>query len=171
MEKKKENNIAFIDGQNLYMGTSLLGKRAWKINLKKLRVFLKDKYKVETAYYFLGYIQENNQDLYNNIQESGFILSFRKHNSAMLGKKKGNVDTDIVFLAMKKLYRRDNFDKIILVSGDGDYKRLVDFLIEENKFKKLLSPNKKFMSSLYKGLGSEYFDYLDKKSIKKKIKV
>jgi len=137
--------------------------------LRKLRVFLNDKYKVKTAYYFLGYIQENNQDLYNSIQESGFVLSFRKHNSAMLGKKKGNVDTDIVFLAMKKLYKKDNFDKIVLVSGDGDYKRLVDFLIEENKFKKLLSPNKKFMSSLYKKLGSEYFDYLDKKNIKNKI--
>jgi uncharacterized LabA/DUF88 family protein len=151
---KKENNIAFIDGQNLYMGTNLLEKDSWKIDLRKLRVFLNDKYKVKTAYYFLGYIQENNQDLYNSIQESGFVLSFRKHNSAMLGKKKGNVDTDIVFLAMKKLYKKDNFDKIVLVSGDGDYKRLVDFLIEENKFKKLLSPNKKFMSSLYKKLGS-----------------
>jgi uncharacterized LabA/DUF88 family protein len=166
---KKENNIAFIDGQNLYMGTNLLEKDSWKIDLRKLRVFLNDKYKVKTAYYFLGYIQENNQDLYNSIQESGFVLSFRKHNSAMLGKKKGNVDTDIVFLAMKKLYKKDNFDKIVLVSGDGDYKRLVDFLIEENKFKKLLSPNKKFMSSLYKKLGSEYFDYLDKKNIKNKI--
>jgi uncharacterized LabA/DUF88 family protein len=169
-KKKKERNIAFIDGQNLYMGTTLLKDKPWKIDLKKLRIFLKDKYKIKTAYYFLGYIQECNQDLYNSIQEAGFVLSFRKHNSAMLGKKKGNVDTDIVFLAMKKVYKKDNFDKIVLVSGDGDYLRLVDFLIEEKKFKKLLSPNKKFMSSLYKKLGSEYFDFLDKKNIKKKIK-
>jgi hypothetical protein len=53
----------------------------------------------------------------------------------MLGKKKGNVDTDIVFLAMKKVYKKDNFDKIVLVSGDGDYLRLVDFLIEEKNLK------------------------------------
>lgn len=153
------------------MGTNSIGEKSWKINLRKFRIFLKDKYKVKTAYYFLGYIQDDNQDLYNCIQEAGFILSFRKHNSAMLGKKKGNVDTDIVFLIMKKLYEKDDFDRVVLVSGDGDYKRLVDFLIKENKFKKLLSPNRKFMSSLYKELGSEYFDFLDKEHIKKKIKM
>jgi uncharacterized LabA/DUF88 family protein len=54
----------------------------------------------------------------------------------MLGKKKGNVDTDIVFEIMKKIYRKNDFNKIVLVSSDGDYKLLVDFLIEENKFKK-----------------------------------
>jgi uncharacterized LabA/DUF88 family protein len=61
------------------------------------------------------------------------------------------------------------FDKIVLVSGDGDYKMLVDFLIEEKRFVKVLFPNKKFASSLYKKLGSEYFDYLDSQNIKKKI--
>ena len=70
---------------------------------------------------------------------------------------------------MKLLYKKELFDKIILVSGDGDYKMLVDFLIEENKFKKILFPNKYFASSLYKKLGSEYFDYLSNESIKKKI--
>lgn len=58
---------------------------------------------------------------------------------------------------------------IVLISGDGDYKMLVDFLIEENKFKKILFPNKKFASSLYKKLGSEYFDYLNNEQIKRKI--
>jgi len=38
---------------------------------------------------------------------------------------------------------------------------LVDYLIKKNKFKKILFPNKKFASSLYKKLGSEYFDYLE----------
>ncbi|MFA7044456.1 MAG: hypothetical protein WC186_08940, partial [Bacteroidales bacterium] len=55
-------------------------------------------------------------------------------------------------------------------SGDGDYKRMVDFLVKEDKFKKILFPNKKYASSLYKKLGSEYFDYLDGKDIKDKIK-
>ena len=55
----------------------------------------------------------------------------------------------------------DDFEKVFLVSGDGDYKKLVDFLIKKEKFGKLLFPNKKFASSLYKRLGSEYFDYLE----------
>jgi uncharacterized LabA/DUF88 family protein len=88
----------------------------------------------------------------------------------MIGKKKGNVDADIIFSIMKKIYQNEEFDRVVLVSGDGDYKRMVDFLIEEKKFRKVLFPNKKFASSLYKKLGSEFFDYLDKEDIKHKIK-
>ncbi len=165
---QKEKNYAFIDGQNLHMGTTKTDP-SWKIDFKKFRIFLKDKYHIEIAYYFLGCVFEEKRDLYTKIQEAGFILVFREHNAAMIGKKKGNVDADIVFSVMKKLYQKENFDKIVLISGDGDYKRMVDFLIEEKRFKKALFPNKKFASSLYKKLGSEYFDYLDSEHIKAKI--
>ncbi|MBU0579372.1 NYN domain-containing protein [Patescibacteria group bacterium] len=105
-----------------------------------------------------------NQPLYEIIQEAGFILQFRKHNSAMKGKKKGNVDSDIIFDVMHKLYKKENFNKILLISGDGDYKMLVDFLIKENKFKKILFPNTKYASSLYKDISRQYFDNLSKKN-------
>lgn len=166
---EKENNLAFIDGQNLYMGTRKMKEGAWKVNLKKFRIFLKDKYHIQTAYYFLGCVDERYQELYTSIQEAGFVLIFREHNAAMIGKKKGNVDSDIVFSIMKKLYKKEIFDKVVLVSGDGDYKQLVDFLIEEKRFKKVLFPNRKFASSLYKKLGSEFFDFLDSEAIKIKI--
>jgi uncharacterized LabA/DUF88 family protein len=169
MKNKEIQNIAFIDGQNLYMGTTLNTEAPWKINLARFKVFLQDKYKIKTAYYFLGYVQEKNQDLYDEIQKAGFILVFREHNSAMIGKKKGNVDADIIFSVMKKLYLREEFEKIVLVSGDGDYKMLVDFLIKENKFAKILFPNRKYASSLYKKLGSEYFDSLDQEDTRRKI--
>jgi hypothetical protein len=58
-----------------------------------------------------------------------------------------------------------------LVSGDGDYKSLVDFLIQEKRFEKILFPNRKFRSSLYKSLSSTYFAYLDDIDIKRKIEV
>ncbi len=166
-ETKQKNNYAFVDGQNLYMGTAKSEIDPWRISLKRFRVYLGRKYDVSNAYYFLGYLQEANQELYEEIQKAGFVLVFREHNPAMMGKKKGNVDSDIVFQIMKKVYVKEDFHKIILVSGDGDYKLLVDFLIAENKFAKILFPNKKFASSLYKKLGSQYFDYLE--NVKDKI--
>ncbi|BFT94866.1 MAG: hypothetical protein MNSN_08780 [Minisyncoccus archaeiphilus] len=161
MKKDKliENNLAFIDGQNLYRGTTLTDPK-WKVDLFKFRKYLSDKYCVQKAYYFLGFLDEENQNLYDKIQEAGFIVKFREHNSAMIGKKKGNVDSDIIFDIMKRIYTKEVFDKIVLVSGDGDYKMLVDFLIEENKFKKIIFPNKDFASSLYKKITRVYFDYL-----------
>ena len=145
--RKKVNNYAFIDGQNLYLGTK---EKGWSVNHTKLRKYLSDKYNVTQAYYFLGFVSEKEQDLYDNLQKAGFILSFREHSPALKGKKKGNVDTDIVFHIMKTLYRKEDFNKVILVSGDGDYKLLVEFLIEEKKFEKILFPNFKRASSLYK---------------------
>lgn len=165
----KENNLAFVDGQNLYMGTQS-DNPVWKVDLAKFREYLSKKYNVQKAYYYLGCVDEKYQDLYEEIQSADFILVFRKHNTAMLGMKKGNVDSDIIFNIMKRLYKKEPFDKIVLVSGDGDYKMLVDFLIEENRFEKILFPNKKFASSLYKKLSNKYYDYLGNEQVKAKIK-
>src|SRR3989344_8973607 len=168
MEKGKIKNLAFIDGQNLYMSI-ITADKPWLIDLTRFRVYLRQKYHVEKTYYFLGFAQAEYQELYDEIQEAGFILQFREHSSAMLGKKKGNVDTDIVFAVMKKLYRREAFDKIVLVSGDGDYKLLVDFLIAEKRFEKILFPDFKRASSLYKKITRKYFDGLDRQGVKEKI--
>jgi len=164
------NNIAYIDGQNLYMGTT---KRdpSWIVDLARFRIYLNKKYGVEKAYYYLGYVQENknSETLYEEIQSAGFILVFRQHNSAMIGEKKGNVDSDIIFSIMKRLYLKEDFEKIVLVSGDGDYKMLIDFLIENEKLEKILFPKQKFASSLYKSITRKYFDDLSKSDIREKI--
>jgi len=160
------SNLAFIDGQNLHLGTREDG---WKIDLIKFRVYLKDKYKVTEAYYFLGYVSEEQTELYNKLQKAGFIVIFKEHHASAIGKKKGNVDSDIIFEMMKNLVENTNFNKIILVSGDGDYKKVVDYLIKKEKFEKILFPNVKFASSLYKKLTAKYFDYLSHSKIKKKI--
>lgn len=166
----KVRNIAFIDGQNLKMGT-VDTTPSWRVDLKRFRVYLKEKYQVDTAYYYMGYVIDGAEyeKLYDYIQESGFILKFREHNSAMLGKKKGNVDSEIIFNAMKRLYLKEKFEKIVLVSGDGDYKILVDFLIEHKKFEKILFPNKKYASSLYKSISRTYYSYLSDEGVKNKI--
>lgn len=69
------SNIAYIDGQNLYLSTSK-SDNPWHIDFGKFRIYLKDKYRVEKAYYFLGYVNEEYNDLYQKLQESGFIVLF-----------------------------------------------------------------------------------------------
>jgi len=165
----KNKNYAFVDGQNLYMGTAKREVAPWKVDLMRFRIYLKQKYNTDKAYYFLGFIQEKNQELYEEIQNAGFILIFREHSPKMIGKKKGNVDSDIIFHVMKKLYQKEDFEKIVLVSGDGDYKLMIDFLIEENRFEKILFPNRQYSSSLYKKLSNKFFAYLDDTDIKSKI--
>ena len=165
--KQKSENIAYVDGQNLHLGTK---EEGWAVDLKKFRIYLRDKYSVQEAYYYLGFVQDENKDLYNSIQKAGFILVFKEHHASFAGNKKGNVDTDIVFDVMKQLNESVLKGKIILVSGDGDYKKLVDYLIQKAKFEKILFPNKKFASSLYKRLGNKYFVNLGREDLRKRIK-
>ena len=132
----KENNFAYIDGANLHRGIADLG---WKLDYKKFRVWLTEKYKVKTAYLFLGLIPRY-KDLYKHLQESGFTLVFKEVVYNEEGKPKGNCDADLVLQAAKDSYE-NKFNEAILVSSDGDYSCLVSFLIEKQKFHSLLSPH------------------------------
>ena len=161
-------NQAFIDGQNLHLGT-VNASPSWMIDLFRFRVYLAEKYSVDKAYYFLGAVDNERDRLYRTIQEAGFILIFREHNSSMTGKKKGNVDTDIVFTIMEKVAEREDFDRVVLVSGDGDYIKMVKYLANKDRLLKVLSPAKKSTSSLYKSIETNFVDFLDNADIKKKI--
>lgn len=163
-------NYAFIDGQNLIYNTARREDEPWKIDLRRFRVYLRDKYQISTAYYFIGAYNERYEKMYRALNEYGYELVFREHDGKSKSSKKGNVDTDIVFSAMKKIAEREQFDKILLVSDDGDYWRMVNYLIKKGKFKKLLAPSRKYVSYLYKVKTKDTFvDYLDKAEIKKKI--
>lgn len=157
-EKIKIKNLAFIDGQNLHLGTKESG---WKVDFVKFRIYLRDKYKVTDAYYFLGCNFEEQKGMYDNIMNAGFILIFREQGLDLVAKKKGNVDSDIVFEIMRNMVDNKDFTKVIIVSGDGDYKRTINYLIKKEKFEKILFPNRKFASSLYFYLRARNFDYLE----------
>ena len=141
----------------------------WTIDLARFRVYLREKYGVETAYYFLGAIDDEQQSLYEDIQKAGFILRFREHNQSMIGKKKGNVDTDIVFTVMEKVAEREKFDRVVLVSGDGDYIKMVKYLASKGRLEKVLAPNRKSTSSLYRPFTPKYVAFLDQPDTKRKI--
>lgn len=164
-------NYAYIDGQNLYLSTTKRNNgHNWEVSLPKFRIYLEKKYGVVKAFYYMGCVIDAQADLYEKIQSAGYILVFKEHNSAMIGKKKGNVDSDIIFDIMRRLYKKESFDKIVLVSGDGDYKKLVDFLIEEKRFEKILFPDSDSRSSLYDKIGWQYFSSLSEPDVQRKIK-
>ena len=172
MKKEKQNssfhNEAFIDGQNLYYGTTH-SDSSWKVDMVKFREYLLKKFNVERAYYFLGCFDHHLQSMYSGLQEAGFTLMFRKHQREIISHKKGNVDTDLVFYIMYKLYKHERIDKVILVSGDGDYYRMVKFLCDEGKLGKLIFPTRKNASTLYKQIDAKYTMYLDADGVKRKI--
>ena len=69
------------------MGTTR-AENPWKIDLGRLRIYLERLYQVESAYYYLGYVQDGEvyQLLYEEIQKAGFILVFRPFFQYRTGK-------------------------------------------------------------------------------------
>jgi uncharacterized LabA/DUF88 family protein len=137
----KCNNYAFIDSQNLNLA---IREQGWKLDFKRFRIYLRDKYKITKAFVFVGFI-ELNQDLYTALQEYGYILVFKKTLKLPDGKYKGNVDAELVLQVMIEL---EQFDRGLIVSGDGDFSCLIDYLKKKNKLLKLLIPNRNKYSSL-----------------------
>lgn len=150
--QKPLRNYAFIDSQNVNLGIRDLG---WKLDWNKFRVYLKEKYGVETAYMFIGYMEEN-QDLYLSLQKSGYILIFKEILKNKDGFVKGNCDAELVLQAMVDYQK---YSKAVVVSGDGDFACLVRHLRKQGKLEKVLVPNSRKYSALLKKVAAE--EYLD----------
>lgn len=135
---KKENNYAFIDGNNLHRGVDSSG---WVLDYRRFRIFLKEKHGVERAYIFIGLVPRF-KDLYTRLQEAGFTLVFKETTQDADGKIKGNCDTDLVLEAVVGFYEK-RFTKAIVVASDGDYACIVKFLKTNNVFQVLISPSDK----------------------------
>ena len=54
----------------------------------------------------------------------------------------------------------DNYDKAVIVTGDGDFYCLVEHLLANRKLKALVVPNKHKYSSLFRGF-REYITFLN----------
>lgn len=143
---KREVVYAFIDSQNLNLGVTSQG---WKLDFGKFRIFLREKYRVDKAFLFIGYISTNKK-LYDYLKKSDYNLIFKpvlkstKHKKA---KVKGNVDAELVLYTMIEF---PNYDKAVIVSGDGDFYCLADYLAQKGKLKKIIVPNSKYSSLLRK---------------------
>ena len=144
---RPQNVYAFVDSQNLNQGVLSQGG---KLDFKKFRQYLKLKHDVSKAFLFIGYVEEN-KVLYDYLKRAGYICVFKKvieYKDKDIATK-GNIDADLVLHTMIEF---PNYDKAIIVSGDGDFYPLIEYLLEKKKLLKVITPNKKYSSLLLKFL-------------------
>ena len=165
---KKPVTYAFIDNQNLNVSVQKLG---WKMDWKKFRQFLLKRYNVSKAIMFIGYVPEY-EDMYEKLHEHGYAIVLKptydmtkprieeeaepEKEKAEEEKRpvKGNIDAELVLWAMKEI---DNYEKAVIVSGDGDFFSLVEYLEEQGKLGKIFTP-----SWQYSKLFNQYESYIDR---------
>lgn len=159
---KTKGNYAFIDSQNLNLGVQKVG---FKMDWRKFRQFLKDQYNVENAYMFIGYMPDY-EKLYEQMHDLGYLIVLkptlemyeteesqeardkRQDKDGKVEEKrvtKGNVDAELVLYAVKEM---PNYSKAVIVSGDGDFYGLIEYLAQQNKLQNVLAPNWQYSSLL-----------------------
>lgn len=146
--KSDSKNYAFIDSQNLNLAVK---EQGWKLDFKRLRKYLEDKYRISKAFLFIGYVADQ-QSLYTSLQEYGYVLIFKPTLLLSGGRVKGNVDAELVLHAMIEF---PNYDQAVIVTGDGDFHCLIEYLKKHSKLCRLLIPNKEKYSALLRRFGSD----------------
>ncbi|HEX5448323.1 MAG TPA: NYN domain-containing protein [Candidatus Saccharimonadales bacterium] len=159
----RKGNYAFIDSQNLNVSVQKYG---WKMDWRKFRQFLADRYNVKKAYMFIGYVPEH-EDIYEKMHSAGYAVVLKptfdmsrprpEEGSDKGGEKKpvkGNIDADMVLWAMKEM---KNYQQAVIVSGDGDFFGLVEYLDQQGKLLKVLAP-----TGQYSSLFHQYENYIER---------
>ncbi len=139
----------YIDGNNLYRAAKMLG---YLIDYRKLRGWLRQKYNPQSVYLFIGLVPDRLK-FYEHLQEAGFILIF-KQTISVDGTIKGNCDAELVLKTVSDFYTK-SYDSCFLVTGDGDFGCVVEFLKDNDSLHGLIAPDKNKCSILLRNKNVE----------------
>ncbi|MGO1075996.1 LabA-like NYN domain-containing protein [Inquilinus sp. CA228] len=125
---KEERLAIFIDGANLYGAARSLG---FDIDYRRLLDLFAKKGRLIRAFYYTTLIEDQEyspiRPLIDWLDYNGYTMvtkPLREYTDSQGRRRvKGNVDID---LAIDALEMADRADHILLFSGDGDFKRLVE---------------------------------------------
>jgi uncharacterized LabA/DUF88 family protein len=118
----------FIDGSNLYAAARALG---FDIDYKNLLELFSSKGQLVRAYYYTALMEDQEylpiRPLVDWLDYNGYTMVTKptKEFTDSMGRRKikGNMDME---LAIDVLEMAEHLDHVILFSGDGDFRRLVD---------------------------------------------
>ena len=117
----------FADIQNIYYTTRDIFSR--KFNYQHLWELVTKEGKIVTAYaYAISRNQEKQKGFQKAIQDIGFTVKLKPYLQRHDGTSKGDWDVGITIDILESAR---NVEKIILLSGDGDFAMLADYVIEK----------------------------------------
>lgn len=127
---KEERLALFIDGANLYGAAKALG---FDVDYKRLLELFASRGRLIRAFYYTTLIEDQEyspiRPLIDWLEYNGYALVTKPlkefTDSQGRRKTKGSIDID---LAIDALDMADQVDHILLFSGDGDFRRLLEAL-------------------------------------------
>jgi uncharacterized LabA/DUF88 family protein len=164
------NNFAFIDGANLHLTYEYLD---WKLDYQKLRNYLKNKFEVIVAYYFIGNIKEN-QDIYTTLESYDYTLKLKNPSPYTTEEEdcpycKKVITPEIIrhksdcdsFLTLQVMSDFSIYNKAVLITSDGDFDNLVKKLLVQDKLRMVFAPCKDGCSWLLRSAARGRIAFID----------
>ncbi len=161
-ETSKPVIYAFVDAANIIYRDS--EPDPWKIDLKKLIKYLRERFGVTKVLYFGGVDDRNKTqiNLYKKLESWGYDLRLNpvKHFVNEYGKwyMKADVDSRMTF-EMMRLY--SEYDQAIILTGDGDFYWVLKYLFEKKDRMWLLASPRKTARELKRLFGHLYMSLDD----------
>ena len=124
----EERVALFIDGSNLYAAARALN---FDIDYKRLLTFFSQKCRLIRAFYYTAMVEDQEyspiRPLVDWLDYNGYTMVTKPTkeftDSAGRRKIKGNMDIELAIDVMEMAAKLDH---VVLFSGDGDFRRLVD---------------------------------------------
>lgn len=156
MEKqnRKPVTFAFIDASNIIYGARAEG---WFIDQKKLIIYLKNKFQVKKAFFYYGKdsTDPKKEAFLRKLGQFGYILRVKE--IKRFGKKtKANCDVD---LTMDVLLQINEYDRAIVLSGDGDFFPLLQHLQKQKKQLVVIASPKRTAREIKKFIGQNFINF------------
>ena len=152
--KRLPKSYAFIDASNIIYGAR---EEGWLINQKKLIKYLKSKFSISKAFFYYGKDSKNKKkvEFLKKLKQFGYILRVKE--IKRFGKRsKANCDVD---LTMDMLLLINEYKKAIVLTGDGDFAPLFEYLISKKKEIIIISSPKRTARELKKIVGNKHIDF------------
>lgn len=152
--KKIIKTYAFVDASNIIYGARAEG---WFIDQKKLYQYLKQKFSVLKVFFYYGKDSksEKKERFLQKLKEFGYILRV-KEIKRFGSKSKANCDVD---LTMDVLLMIKEYQRAILLTGDGDFAPLLDYLISKKKKIIVISSPKRTAREIKAIVRDEHIDF------------
>ncbi len=168
----RNNNYAFIDGTNLHL-TYKSEDIDWELDYAKLFNYLRRKFNVVIAHYFLGKTP-NNEDLYTKLDSYGYNVKLKEPSpydtkevvcpdcgriiTPVQRRYKADVDS---YLTLQVMSDMNDFDKAVLITSDGDFDELAKRLLRQDKLRMVFAPCRDGCSKLLKRIAVDKIAFMD----------
>ena len=149
----KSKTYAFIDASNIIYGAR---SENWLIDHKKLFIYLKKKFSASKLFFYFGKDDKNTKQIKFLQKLKTFGYTLRVKQIKRYGERqKANCDVD---LTMDMLLLKDKYDRAVVLTGDGDFLPLFEYLKKQRREIIIIAFSKRTARELKRFAGPKFIE-------------